>query len=392
MVATVKFEAAFGIAPGVVPTTNDWVDLSDRLGDPVGVVWSYGRQTELDRVEAGTGTVTLDNTDRELEPVYSGSSYHPDVRPMVRVRCTAEFSASTYSVFEGFVEAWQPTWVHPADGWVTLPVVDGLKLLALARTSASYSEQKSGARIGALLDAASWPAGNRDLDTGQSDVQAYTASDRNVLNAIRDAAEAEDGVFFIAPDGDATFYDRYSRVVAESQATFGDGSGELPYADLQVSYDDTVLWNDVSVTRDGGSVQRADSPSSITTYGRRWLDKDGLIITSDSEADDLANWLIRRYRNPRLRVEAITLEGHQDDSVMTQILTRTIGDRITVKRRPPGGGAAIEFDAFIERVEHRVRGVEWVTSWRLSPAFDETVWLLGTAGFSELGDTTALGY
>lgn len=385
------FEAAFGVDPGTVPTAGQWVDLSSRMRVSPGIVWSYGRRSELDRMEAGMGSVRLDNADRALDPTNEASVYWPNVKPMVRCRLTATHLTVDHRVFEGFVEGWTPSWPGFTDSIVDVPIVDGFKLLSMARTSAAYALQKSGTRIGALLDAAGWPAGKRDVGAGQSDVQAYTASDRIVLNAIRDAAETEDGVFLVMPDGNATFRDRYSRIVSTSQATFGDGSGELPYAALVPSFDDERLWNDISANPEGLTVQRAADTASQDAYGRRWLEKETL-HTTELEAGDFANWLIGRYATPRLRVETIRLQGHADDDVQTQILTRTPGDRVTVIRRPPGGGAPMQLDVFVEHVSHRVFGMEWETTWGLSPAFNETVWLLGEAGFSELGQTTRLGF
>jgi hypothetical protein len=46
-----------------------------------------------------------------------------------------------------------------------------------------------------------------------------------------------------------------------------------------------------------------------------------------------------------------------------------LGDRITVKLTPPGGGARISREVFIRSIEHSVRpGVDWVTQFGLSDA------------------------
>lgn len=584
---TVTFEAAFGVNPTSEPETADWVDLSDRLGDPEGIEWGYGRQHELDRIEAGTGSVTLDNTDRALDPTNTASTYSPDVKPMVRVRVKATHLAVTYDVLQGFVEAWQPVWQQES-AWVSLPLVDGFKLLAQAKTDAAYPVQSSGDRIGVLLNSVNgatptsttsipapgtfntgltwdgthfrvatddgnliykvdtagavvssfatpggdptgltwdgtnlwhaddttdliyklnpttgatissfasptadpadlawdgtnlwltnggtiyklnpatgatissfsvsgyslwgltwdgthlWGAGISRLikfdpttgavvsafthpassvgkgltwdgtnlwltgtsqpiykfdyagiDTGQSDVQAYAAADRIVLEAIQDASATEQGVFYIAPDGSATFKDRHSRITSASVATFGDDTGELPYETLDLSYEDQSIANDVTVEPEGLTAQNAKDLDSIAAYGNRWLQRSGSLVTTEAEALDAAYWLLRQYSEPRLRVESMVLAGHLDDDVMVQILTRGIGDRITVKATPPGGGARISKEVFIEHVHHSVRGLEWFTTWQLSPADSATAWQLGTAGFTEVGTTTALGY
>ena len=398
-VPRLTFEVAFGVDPNTVPTAGQWVDLSSRVRSNPGVSWTFGRRFELDRTEAGVGSVTLDNADRELDPANEASTYWPDVKPMVRCRLIADTYSDVYSdtydgtqVFEGFIEGWRPVWPGQTDSVVQVPIVDGFKLLSQARTSAAYTEETSGSRIGNLLDAAGWPASTRDLDTGQSDVQAYTESDRTVLSAIKEAATTEDGVFLIAPDGTATFRDRNSRILnLTSEVTFGDGAGELPYYDLVPSFDDERVWNDISVTPAGLTVQRASDSASESSYGLRSLSLSTL-HTSELVAADFAGWLVTRYAQPTLRVDTIVLLGHADDEVLGQVLTRTPGDRVTIKRRPPGGGDPIVLEVFIESVTHNVTAAEWVTTWGLSAASSQTFWLLGEAGFSEIGETTTLGF
>jgi hypothetical protein len=377
---------------GDAEVESAWVDLSSRLRAPV--TWAYGRQTELDRVETGTGSLVLGNVDRALDPNHDGSPYYPYVRPMVRVQLTAVHDATTYDVFEGYAEAWQPRWIHAdTDATVIVRVVDGLELLQQARTSAGYDQATSGTRIGALLDAADWPVGKRDLDPGQSDVQAYTASDRIVGNALKDTAATEDGIFFVAPDGDATSRDRLSLVVGASQVTLGDSGSEMRYRALEPDYSVERLYNDVSVTPDGLSVQRARDDPSHRLYGLRSLLRDGTLHVTELEASDAAHWLLRRYREPRQRIDAVELMGHRDaDDTLEQILSRTLGDRVLVRRRPPGGGDPIEIESVIEHVQHTIAETVWTTVWRLSPASTETVWLLETPGASELEESTYAGY
>jgi hypothetical protein len=411
-----KFEVAFGVPPqttvdgigedpwllGVTgfsevgETTRlgyagDWTDMSSRLRATPGVWWSYGRLSELDRMEAGVGSVMLDNTDRALDPANLDSPYWPYVRPMTRCRLTVVDGSTRFPVFVGFIEGWTPSWPGLTDSVVELPIVDGFKLLALARTSAAYALAASGTRVANLLDAAGWNADDRDLNAGRSDVQALAADDRYVLAAIQDAAETEDGVFYITPAGFAQFRSRDDRIVSSSQATFGDGPGELPYQDLVPSFDDERLWNDVSATPEGLTVQRAVNVSSQETYGPRWLEKN-TIHTSELEAADFANWLLGRYSEPALRVDKIVLHAHANDDVLTQVLARSPGDRVTVLRRPPGGGDPIRLQVFIESVSHNVFGAEWITTWSLSPVQAEASWQLGVAGFSEAGETTRLSY
>jgi len=48
-----------------------------------------GAQRELERIEAGTASVTLDNQDGRFTPFDSGSPYFPNILPMRRIRIMA---------------------------------------------------------------------------------------------------------------------------------------------------------------------------------------------------------------------------------------------------------------------------------------------------------------
>jgi hypothetical protein len=168
------------------------------------------------------------------------------------------------------------------------------------------------------------------------------------------------------------------------------------------SYDDSQIWNDVRVTADGGTVQTASDATSQAAYFKRTLAKSGLWIgdasgiggaTPDEEASNAAQWHLANYKDPALRFKSVTVAGASGDSVWTQMLSREISNRITVVRRPPGGGAAISAEVFIEAVEHRIGGniIDWRTTWQLSPASSLTYLTLDHATLGVI-DANRLAY
>lgn len=392
---TVTVEAGFGF--GVHDTVTTWVDLTSRVGYPGGIRWNYGRVNEREQPDAGTGSITFDNSDRALDPTNTASAFWPDVKPMVPIRVTATHNASTRDVLYAYAEGWPPEWEGSEYGWVTVPIVDGFKLLSMAETSVAYTEALTGTRVGDLLDAAGWPAGRRDVGSGQSVIQAYDASQRIILNALRETAEVENGVFFIDPSGNATFHSRLQRINPSVAETFGETSG-LPYETVLPSYDDSDIWNDVAITPWGLGIRSAEDTASQGEFGHRRLEKLDIRLIDELVAQDRADGLLARLKDPVLRVDRLTVEGDLFSSgatdVMEAILTLGVGDLVTVISQPAGGGSPLSVSVFIERVSHRIEATSWRTTYQLSPFYDDQAnsWLIGVVGASEIGTTTVLGW
>ena len=120
-----------------VPThERTWTDLSDRLR-------SYsvqgGRDSELDEYDSTTCTLTLDNRDRELDPLNVDSAYYPNLLPNRRVRLHVHGDTDSHPVFTGYVDGWGPTWTGCVKGDATATVTcsDGMKILSMFRLPAA---------------------------------------------------------------------------------------------------------------------------------------------------------------------------------------------------------------------------------------------------------------
>ena len=87
---------------------------------------------------------------------------------------------------------------------------------------------------------------NQAISTGQLDVTTQSTTD-DLLTALRKVETAENGTFFIAGNGNATFRDRNFRLTNTTtpSATFGQGGSDLPYVDIISSYDDNKIVNTV---------------------------------------------------------------------------------------------------------------------------------------------------
>ena len=86
-------------------------------------------------------------------------------------------------------------------------------------------------------------------------------SDTNLLTALKAVETAEQGQFFIGADGNCIFRDRNFKRTQQftSNATFGNGVGELPFSDVITNFDESRIVNIVAVTRSGGTEQLVEN-------------------------------------------------------------------------------------------------------------------------------------
>src|SRR6266508_1738173 len=116
--ATWTCEVAFASQP--LATTPIWTDVSSRL---ISVSAVTGRQSELDDWQATSAEVVLDNSDRALDPLNTGSAYYPNVKPRRRIRLQA-VSGSTFHVFTGFTDGYIQSYRPPRQATVRISVSD----------------------------------------------------------------------------------------------------------------------------------------------------------------------------------------------------------------------------------------------------------------------------
>lgn len=271
-------------------------------------------------------------------------------------------------------------------------VVTYASALSAARILAHYqagavpwADDLSSERVTKVLDALGWSSADRSISTGQSSLQSADLGS-GALGHLQAVEDTEQGRLFVDASGRITFVDRLSLIVAPyttSQATFGDGAGELRYNDIRLEYSDALIRNDIRAISDGQTPQVAEDTDSQDTYLVR--SESLTSLTQDAEElRQLANWRLLHYKDPHLRVESIEIKpGRDETNLLPQVFGREIGDRVTVARRPQGVGSAIEVDVHVEGISHgfSAKDQSWVTSWDLGPAE-----LLEFAVFDASGD------
>lgn len=274
-----------------------------------------------------------------------------------------------------------------------------------AAFSAPWNGDKSGTRVGKLLDVAGWPTADRTIATGQSTLQSCALSG-NVLGPIKIAEASEQGRFFISADGLATFQDRYvslggltsNTTSTTSQATFGEigSSSELPYFYQGFRSRQSIIRNIVTGQRENGPIITVKDETSRGQYNDRKWSVGTLANQNDNEVRSLLEYQADRYSQPVFRVDSITIKPQSSPgsgATWTQadlwaaVLGMEISKRYTLKRRPQNIGTAISQQVLLEGVGHQITPRSWTTTPYFSAADTRSYWVLGT---SALGTDTRL--
>jgi len=262
------------------------------------------------------------------------------------------------------------------------------KLGSATRLTLVQAQELSSVRVTNLLS--SFGYSNQAISTGQLQVQTQSETD-DLLTALRKVETAENGTFFIAADGDATFRDRNYRLTNTTtpDATFGQGGGELPYVDIVTAYDDNKLLNTVQRTRTGGNTQIAIDSDSVDRFGTNSLVESGTLNVSDADALSIASQKVVANAIPQTTVESISFAPQQDVNLWEKALGLDIGSYVEAKVTTPSSDVET-YDLFIERVRHKVDARNKTWNWQigLSPA-ETGAWILGV---NSLGIDTNLSY
>lgn len=155
-----QVEAAKLYASGSVKRNkeNGYVDYSTRVR---GFSSRRGRQNNVDRVEAGTLTILLDNTDGALNPNPASG-----IIPMRQARLKCRYGSNTYPIMRGYIESYKYLYAGSGkDSAVELTISDGFKVLSQQQlTGFTRSAELPGPRVRALLQSAAIPFELQSVD------------------------------------------------------------------------------------------------------------------------------------------------------------------------------------------------------------------------------------
>jgi hypothetical protein len=364
----------------VMFTSPTWTNVSASYGRR-GISIKRGSariDSPIIRYDAGTASVTLNNTDRRFDPTHLSGPYVSGGRslitPMRPIRIRAVWDSTTYNLFRGFIDQWDVDHVADIYSEVLVTATDAFKVLNNRRRTAVApvgAGEDSGDRVDRILDSIDWPIADREVSLGNSTLQATTL-EGDALAELQAVAESEIGELYVDGIGQVVFRNRHAILLDSRsntvQATFGTAGTRTP-ARAKLVTDDATFYNEIRATREGGTEQVLGDTASQDEFLIKTYQASGLLLEEDTIVAGYASWILYVSKEPEVRFDSLEIHAHADpDTLFPHVLGREIGDRIRIIRQPSGGGDPIERDVFIRGISHVTGPGTWITTWALQSA------------------------
>lgn len=352
-----------------------------------------GRDRMFEEYTPGEAIIQFQDFTGDWNPDNHASPYFGQIKPMRQVRVHTTYSGSTYYLFTGFISSWDWEWADQAADYaiVTLRCVDAFRLLQLSNittVTGAANKDLPGERLNLILDEIDWPATLRSIQDGDTELQNDPGDLRTALNACQLIEQSDLGAFFIGPDGYVTYLSRngLSELASSTATVFDDDGTDISYQALDINLDETELANEVTFERLSGAPQTVSDASSIAEYFLRSYTRTGLMMENNPTALARATSVLAYRKEPRLRVDSITLDVSSVSSRVPAALGLDIGDPIIVNRSM-ANGTGFTVRVTVNGVNHDITPDRWTTSFTTAYPLS-TAFILGSAEFGVLGTNT----
>jgi hypothetical protein len=360
--------------------TNIQIDETDVSSDATNVSVSRGKSRDLARISAGQLSASFRNDNRQFDPTTPGPR-----RDLVIPRKPIRVIVDGFQVFNGFVDDWNFNFEPGGISTASLDASDGFSLLARQSNALGTAvEESSGARVERVLDQSTvaWPAGARDIATGQTTLEAGVL-EGNALDYLQTVAESESSLLFVTTEGDLRFLERLVQPVSSAVA-FSDAGAGIRYQGIAISYGTEELTNRAVITSSAGTGISEDAGSQ-TTYGITEQNVTTLLST-EAQLESLADYLVFRYKEPEFRIESVTVNVKaMSDTEVNDVLGLELGNQADVIFQPTGQGTIIALRNRIIGISHDVTVSEHFITFSFE-SLPFTFFILDDATFGILDD------
>jgi hypothetical protein len=300
---------------------------------------------------------------------------------------TVTTSATGAAGYGAFTDNVTGRWWRSADGTTHTTAVSHISTsstLTVAQAKAHYMAgrtafghpygERTGARVGRVLDEIGWPAADRTLSTGDTVHGPYIPDRQSAMGYMQDAETAEDGYLFIGKNGNVVLRDRNWQWTQASVGTFSDDGSDIPYEAITIDANSLEpLRTAVSVTYGPNDAYlKVEDSTAKTAYGPALEALSTPTLDSSLTARSLAQYRLRAWKDPATRITELTVQPRaKAATAYPVVLALELGDRITVERTPgnPVVGSQIVKSLTVQGISHSIDvDGTWLTTLYLSPA------------------------
>jgi hypothetical protein len=357
-----------------------------------------GRNANADQFQAGTASIRIADINGDFNPENSSSPYAGLLLPLRKVTITATDNNTglVYPLFAGYITGYNFTQAQVVGevSYTTLTASDGFRLLNMGTVSTvtgATAGQLSGARVTKILDQIAWPNSMRDIDAGQTTLQADPGTTRTALNALQTVETSEYGAVYIDASGNVTFQDRAltSSSIGGTATVFADDGSGIQYQNVRWVLDDSLVYNKASITATGLATQTATNQDSIDKYFLHSYNKTDLLMQTTAEALNYAKAYVASRQETTVRCDSVTLLDLNTvgyDAGVAAALELDFFDTITVKSTQPNsvGTSTLNKTLQIFGVSYNITPTRWSTTFvTLEPIIES--FIIGNVNYGQLG-------
>jgi len=375
-------------------TVSPIIDFSSQT---VRFTSNRARNLIVDQYEAGQATVRILDPDGQFNPQNTASDLYGYLLPLRKVLVSATYAGVSHPIGFYYTTAYKYTYPTGQEiGFVDIECVDAFRLFnnaSVGTVTGAVAGQDSGTRINKILDEIGFPTSMRNIETGNTNLQAEPTALRTSLEAIRNVEFSEFGAFYIAPNGDATFLNRESTVgsIGDTATVFNQVGTGINYRDIKFAFDDKLIYNDATFTPIGLAAQNSYNQASIDTYFVHSKVRENLLMQTEAEALQLAQSFVASRKDTSIRIDAITLDLTTPDYAagITAALTLDYFSPVSITNIQPAGSEITQL-LQVQGIQHEITPNSWRTTFAtFEPILDG--FILDNATYGII-DTSVLSY
>jgi hypothetical protein len=225
----------------------------------------------------------------------------------------------------------------------------------------------------------------RNLDTGNSLVQADPATTRTVLSALKNVEISEQGAFYVSPEGNVVFKNRTNTIASAAGTPIQfNQTGDIPYRNLVFAFDDKLIVNESNVTRIGGTTQTYIDAASLAQYFPHVVNFSDLVIQTDADALSIAAIYVATRSDTTIRIDQMSIDLYEPLVPNGTILGLDYFDNVNISNIQPNN-EVITKNLQIQGINWEITPNSWIGNFTtLEPITDG--FIIGNSTYGVIGE------